>query len=349
MSAPRCRLVAALLALVLLACAGCGKAAGAEAPATPSPAATQTPAPTPAPTPSPSPTPEPTPTPTPTPAPLSARSFRNIAYDSLSGAQVLDLYLPEEGDGPFPLLIYVHGGGWVEGWRTERSFGAFRSLTKHGYAVATVDYRLAAEAPQPAAVIDVKTAVRWLRANAWDYALDPERFALAGISAGAHLALTAALTDGAEGMEDPERPFAGQSAAVRAVVAWYGWLDLPALKDYAVDWGRNTQYASYIRWALGLYMGDGTVYDSYEEDLRRAGPVGWVSPDMPAVLLQHGTGDVTSPVEQSERFYALAAAAAGDGRIELDVFPGWAHADKRFEKAENMERVRAFLDTWLAP
>ncbi|MEV4413153.1 alpha/beta hydrolase [Catellatospora sp. NPDC049609] len=129
----------------------------------------------------------------------------------------LDLHLPP-GDGPFPVLLWVHGGGWLEGSRvglpaTIAPHRFHQRFLDRGWAVADVDYRLALEAPYPAQLLDVQSAVRWLRLHARQLRLDPARFAALGESAGGHLAAMAGLAGTGE-------------TAIQAVVNWYGAVDL---------------------------------------------------------------------------------------------------------------------------
>ena len=113
-------------------------------------------------------------------------TYSNVAYASKSASQILDLWTPEGADEPVPLVIFVHGGGFVGGDKSmEDAYVA--PVIDAGYAAASLDYRLSGEAPFPAAVQDVKAAVRFLRANAVRYGLDPGRFAAWGESAGGYL------------------------------------------------------------------------------------------------------------------------------------------------------------------
>ena len=148
----------------------------------------------------------------------------------------LDLYLPPAG-APKPFVVYVHGGGWSGGSpRNSAAFegwpGVLASLAARGYVVASLDYRLSGEAPFPAAEQDVKAAIRWLRANAAKYGIDPQRGLIWGASAGGHLAALAATSCGVAALE-PEVGRGGRGRApapaesqpsdcVQAWVTWYG-------------------------------------------------------------------------------------------------------------------------------
>lgn len=147
---------------------------------------------------------------------------KDVAYASTSAAQKLDIYLPA-GNGPFPVVVVIHGGGFMVGDKANPALGD--ALLDAGYAVASVNYRLAAEAKYPAQIQDVKAAVRFLRANAAKYNLDPRRFAAFGQSAGGNLAATLGTSCGVAALEGAELGHADQSSCVQAVVDWFGPTD----------------------------------------------------------------------------------------------------------------------------
>lgn len=212
----------------------------------------------------------------------------------------LDLHVPA-GDGPHPVVLWIHGGGWFEGARDElpetiAPYGLHERLVARGYAVADVEYRLSLEAQYPAQLTDVQAAIRWLRHFAGDLRLDPGRFATFGESAGGHLAAMAGLlgTDG---------------TAIQAVVDWYGASDL----DF-----RDPNDA-YTTPALLL----GGPISGRRDFARWASPVHQAHAGAPPFLAVHGTGDTIAPFWQSER---LAEALRAHGvRCDLHPVPGAEH------------------------
>lgn len=279
--------------------------------------------------------------------PLAQREFHDLPYDTLSAAQTLDLFLPEEGEGPFPLVLFIHGGGWFSGHKSDGQERAWVRLRENGYAVASVNYRLSGEAAHPAGIIDCKTALRYLRANAAAYHLDTGRVAAAGDSSGGHYALMLALTAEDPAFEDLTRGYAEESAQVQCAVVWYPATDL-AETMRTVQAGEYTGFGASFAWDnIQRYVGK-TITDPADPTLVAASPVQYVSAEMPPVLLQHGDADSICPIDQSRRFLRMATAAAGEGRVALDVIPGAEHGDAVFETEENMARVRAFLDKYLA-
>ena len=117
------------------------------------------------------------------------RKFLDIPYASLSPAQKLDIYLPDEGEGPFPVIVWIHGGAFMGCDKADLQVLPAIEGLKRGYAVVSINYRLSGEARFPAPVYDAKAAVRWIRANAQRYHFDPGRIAAWGSSAGAYLAI----------------------------------------------------------------------------------------------------------------------------------------------------------------
>ena len=132
------------------------------------------------------------------------RMALDIPYGSDSPAQRLDLFWPEAGEGPFPTLVYVHGGGFAFGDKRDGNLEGYLKCLRRGWALAAVEYRLSGEALFPAAVLDCRSAVRFLKANAEQYRLDPARFASIGGSAGGNLAAML-------GMNVPNGVFPGQA------------------------------------------------------------------------------------------------------------------------------------------
>jgi acetyl esterase/lipase len=208
----------------------------------------------------------------------------------------LDLHLPPGADGPSPVVLWIHGGGWREGSRLElpesiAPFDFHGRLLARGYAVADVDYRLAFEAQYPAQLADVQAAIRWLRHYAEQLDIDPARFATLGESAGGHLASMAGLLG--EG-----------DTAIQAVVNWYGVADLTTIGD--------PQDATTLpAQLLGGPIGDRLDF------ARSASPVYRVHPDAPPFLNMHGKTDAIVPYAQSERF-TDALRAQG---IRCDLYP----------------------------
>lgn len=241
------------------------------------------------------------------PTPADVRQITDIEYGKAGDISLkLDLYLPREPRGLLPGLIFIHGGGWESGERQVYHYYTFKYAQK-GYAAATMSYRLSGVAPFPAAVHDVKGAVRWMRANAGEYGIDPDRIAVLGGSAGGHLSMMVGYTPGDPELEgDVGHP--GVSSAVQAVVNYYGPCDL------TTTLGQESRVARKFM---------GALYDENPDIYRQASPLFHLTADAPPTLIFHGTIDDIVPIEQSDR---LAARLAELGVPHVyEKFPGWPH------------------------
>jgi len=256
--------------------------------------------------------------------PDGVRGFPDIAYQTLTGYRPmkLDLFLPPArftSAGPRPWVMYIHGGGWVGGG--PRRSAAYQdwpkvlaSLAARGYVVTTVSYRFANEAPFPAAIQDVKAAIRWLKANAAKYNLDPDRGMTWGQSAGGHLAALAAVTCGVTALSPPASGANAQDDCVRGAVAWFGIYDFSTQSPNGPDGKPGPQ---------GTFLGC-TTGACTDEQFKRASPVYYVDAKDPPVFLMHGDKDVTVPLAQSQQFEAALKAAGVPTR--LVVVPGVGHS-----------------------
>ncbi len=259
----------------------------------------------------------------------------DVTYRTVDGRPLkLDIAIPP-GDGPFPALVFVHGGGWVSGNRGRYS-QAIRHAAGRGYVAATVSYRLsqmgAGETsidPFPAALQDVKSAIRFLRANAADYKLDPNRIGVVGDSAGGHLALMAGLTRPADGL-DGDGPADAPPSDVQAVANLFG----PS--DFETFAAKDGVTAILLRAVIGAKVGDRP--DLY----RRASPIRYVRRDAPPILTLHGTADVIVPVQQSQAFDAAVKQAGG--RHELVLLDGAGHGFRGPTAERAGDLIYAFFD-----
>ncbi|MEE9097792.1 alpha/beta hydrolase [Arthrobacter nitrophenolicus] len=252
-------------------------------------------------------------------------------------ALLLDLYLPAEdseaaGQGSRPAVVHFHGGGWRTGERSSLGpvvdslgLSPIEQLAKAGFVVASADYRLTDAATFPAQLLDARTAVRWLRAHAADYAVDPERIYAWGDSAGGHLAALVGLTSGAREFGEPNDDGPGGHDHVAAVVAWYPPTDLEKMGGQARPdaVARADDAGSREALLLGAQPADAP------DKAKAASPVTYVHAGAPPFLLIHGTTDRFVPVAQSTR---LAAALEGAGAaVELllltDADHMWATPD----------------------
>jgi acetyl esterase/lipase len=237
------------------------------------------------------------------PLPPGVKSLKDLEYGKASGrAMLLDLYLPEKGDKPLPLIIWIHGGAWMAGSKDGPS-PALR-FTANGYAVAQVGYRLSQEAKFPAQIYDCKAAVRWLRANAAKYHLDPNKFIAWGSSAGGHLVALLGTSGGGAELEGNVNDLK-ESSRVQAVVDWFGPTDFLHIGDAESDihhTGPDSPESKLI---------GGPLLEN-KDKAAKASPITYVSKDAPPFLIMHGDRDRTVPFNQSELLYAALKKAGVD-------------------------------------
>jgi acetyl esterase/lipase len=238
---------------------------------------------------------------------------REVEFSRPAGVPLhLDLYMPRQAKGRMPGLILLHSGGWRDG--TRQDYQSYASaFADQGYVAATVDYRLAPRDPFPAALQDVKHAIRWMRRNADKYQIDPARLGIIGSSAGGHLALLAAYTAGNRDLEKNSDSIDPTSDEVQAVVEIYGPTDL------TVD---PATVPPMVARCVTDFLGASAFV---APDLcRKASPLTYVSAAAPPTLIIHGTLDDIVPISQAD---ALARRLA-ELRVPYvyDRIDGWPHA-----------------------
>ncbi len=242
------------------------------------------------------------------PLPDDVELIEGIEYGKAGEKSLeLDIYHPKNLNKKVPALIFIHGGGWKQGKRSDYRYYCQR-FAHRGYVVASVSYRLVQEAPFPAAVHDVKCAVRWMRANAGKYNVDPDKLAVLGGSAGGHLSMMVGYSSDVPELEgnggNPQ-----VSSRVQAVVNFYGPTDL------------TTEYARNHEIVRGFFAKK--PYEELPEQYKLASPLAHVTADDPPTLIFQGTIDELVPVEQAD---VLARKLQEQGiPYVYDRLAGWPH------------------------
>ncbi len=262
------------------------------------------------------------------------RVMRDVTYSTIDGVNLkMDIYYPQTDSSSYPVVMYVHGGGWTSG---SKSSGAgmrdVPTLLDHGYAVASIDYRLAPRWKFPAQIEDVKCAVRYLRVNAEELKIDPDHIGTYGGSVGGHLVTL--LGTSSDDLFGGDCPWPG-SARVQAVVDMFGSADF-SLFDFSGF--------SVAERVFG-------VSESSDPIFTQASPVTWVSPDDPPFLILHGDKDTIVPLSQSQSLYDHLQAAGVP--VELVVVKNAGHGFKptggRIDpsRSDISEMIASFFDRWL--
>jgi acetyl esterase/lipase len=272
------------------------------------------------------------------------RKFLDIAYAPVSNAQKLDVYLPGEGEGPFPVIVAIHGGAFMGCDKGDLQLTPMLEGLKRGFAVVSINYRMSGEAKFPALVKDAKAAVRWIRGNAAKYGFDLDCIIAWGGSAGGYLSSMLAVSADNLSLEDPNLGNAGYSSRVQAAVVWYGPTNFLKMDDQLAESGltgpeefRHNNPNS----PESLLLGE--LITRIPDLVKSANPETYIGRNIPPMLLQHGRKDPVVPVQQSMDFYEKLKKRCGDDRVILEVFEGAEHADPAFETPENVDRIFRFL------
>ena len=260
--------------------------------------------------------------------PAGVKVERDIVYQRVGDkALLLDLYRPESSKAKLPVIVWVHGGGWKNGSKN-RCPAVW--LASHGYAIASINYRLTHEAQWPAQIDDCRAAVRWLRRHANDRQLDEASIAAWGSSAGGHLvALMGTLAPAADKKV---------SSRVQAVCDWFGPTDLLTMPPNNVGNGRTEQDVANSNGAKLL----GATVREIPELAKRASAFYQVSKGDPPFLIMHGDKDPGVPISQSERLHKRLLSHGVDST--LHVVKGAGHGGKQFQTPEVRDAIRRFFD-----
>lgn len=255
---------------------------------------------------------------------------KDIEFASVDGHRLkLDLYLPAESNQA-PLVVWIHGGGWRGGSKNNCPVSW---LTDDGYAVASISYRLTDKAIFPAQIHDCKAAVRWLRANAAEFGYRTDRIAVAGSSAGGHLAALMGTSGGVKELEGTVGGNLDQSSRVDAVIDFYG------ATDFVLRSKTQPHRANKKGSVVYLLLGGGA--DQKVELAKQASAAFHVTKDDPPFLVFHGDNDRTVLPDQSERIRDVYTKAGLS--IDLHVLKGSGHGGDEFYTGERRDIIRAFL------
>jgi acetyl esterase/lipase len=274
--------------------------------------------------------------------------FLDIPYASLSPAQRLDIYLPDQEGSLYPVILSIHGGAFMGCDKSDAQVMPMLEGLKRGYAVVALNYRLSWQAQFPALVHDVKAAVRWVRANARKYHFDPQRIAAWGGSAGGYLSSMLGTSTGIPDLEDLSLGNPDQPCNVQAVVDWFGPTNFLKMDEQLAASGwlpppgfRHSEANSPESLLLGEKITE------IPELVAAANPESYIRSSAPPFLMQHGTKDPVVPVQQSIEFATKLKSVLGEDRVILELLEGAEHGDERFETPENVTRVLDFLDVHL--
>ena len=262
-----------------------------------------------------------------------------IRYAAVDGHELLlDLYMPRGEIAP-QLLVYVHGGAWRRGSRRANPIHTLANyFGAHGYAIASLDFRLSSQAMFPAQIYDIKAALRYLRANAEDYGYDANRLAILGSSSGGHLVAMMGVSNGNILLEGVVGDHLDQSSDVQAVVSYYGASNLNTILQQSTPFGLQVREP-----ALELLIGG--LPDESNELAKLASPVLHVDQFSAPLLMLHGDQDPQMPINQSHELHG--AYKENYLPVHLEVLHGAAHGGEVFYDDRSNALVREFLEQQL--
>ena len=273
------------------------------------------------------------------------RKFLDVPYAPLSPAQKLDIYLPDEGDGPFPIIVSIHGGAFMGCDKADMQVMPMLEGLKRGYAVVAINYRLSGEAKFPALVQDAKAAIRWIRANALRYGFDPNRIAAWGGSAGGYQATMLGVSAHVRELQGFGLGNSDQPCNVQAVVDWFGPTNFLKMDEYLIERGLRPpagQEHSAADSPESLLLGQKIT--EVPERVKAANPETYITADAPPFFIQHGVQDPVVPVQMSIYLAAKLEQAIGKDKVRLELLEGAGHGDPQFEAPENVRKVLDWLD-----
>jgi acetyl esterase/lipase len=274
--------------------------------------------------------------------PSSATTYTNVVYASTSNAQKMDIYLPA-GEGPFPVVVFIHGGAFLMGDKSMEASNA-AVLVGKGYAAVSINYRLSGEAKFPAQIQDCKAAIRFLRANATKYKLNPDKIASWGASAGGNLSALLGTSGGVAELEGSELGNSTFSSKVLASVDWFGPINFLTMdaEASALGFTITTNSASSPESSLM-----GAAIQTIPAQVAKANPTTYISADDAAFFIQVGDADRNIPYSQSENFYDDLVPVLGATNASFELLAGAGHGGTQFTSSANMDKVVAFLDKYM--
>jgi acetyl esterase/lipase len=260
----------------------------------------------------------------------------NLEYARIGDLALrLDLRIPKAARPP--IIIYVHGGAWRAGSKSDLPIV---KLLDHGFAIASVDYRLSTQAPFPAQIHDIKAAIRFVRAKADQWNIDAKRIAIVGSSAGGHLAALTGLSNGHAELEGTVGSHLDQSSQVDAIVSFYGASNLQSILSQSTEFGLSARVP-----ALKLLLGE--LPDQAPALAKLASPIAHLDTKDPPLLMIHGDADPQMPLAQSEELHQ--ACKTREIASKLIILPGAKHGGDEFYNHEHLLLVAEFIKQHLSP
>ena len=276
------------------------------------------------------------------------QQWHDIAY--MDGERhTLDVYLPNEGQGPFPVIVDIYGGGLIFGDKSSHKLEPALRLLDKGYAVVSVDYSLIHQKDFPFQIYEIKAALRFLRAHADEYQLDMNRVALMGESSGAHLAVMTGVT---ASVDELQNPFMGdnnnQPETVNAIIAMYGPYEFDQFVDQFNESGVTPKYAETgTAESFEGQMFNQQAPKDVPQRVKMYSPRMYFNAEMPPILAFAGTADAVVPYQQTVNMINGAREFVSEDKAVLHLVEGTGHGPADYMSPEFTDKKAAFLAKWL--
>lgn len=266
----------------------------------------------------------------------------DVQYSPVSQTCKMDIFLPE-GEGPFPVIISIHGGAFKKcDKRDEEMILDMLHGLKKGYAVVGVNYRLSGEARFPEPVKDIKQAIRYLKDHSEEYHLDQNRIVVWGGSAGGYFTLMAGMIDCYDEFDDTYS--SETNTKIQGLVAWFPPVNFVNMDKQLEASGllKKDPDHSADDSPESLFVGESIAKNGVM--VQKANPETYIHKDVCPMLIQHGRIDCVVPYQQSRDFADKVKAMCGHDRVIYEIIEEANHGDPKFSTEENLKKVYAFID-----
>ncbi|NJN33025.1 MAG: alpha/beta hydrolase [Saprospiraceae bacterium] len=276
------------------------------------------------------------------PGTTEAQTVKDVAYATTSSAQKMDIYVPS-GAGPFPAVVLIHGGAFKAGDKAMEATNAAK-LVANGYVAISINYRLSGEAVFPAAIHDCKAAVRFIRANASTYRINPNKIGTWGASAGGHLSAMLGTSGGDSYLEGSQGANLTTSSTVQASIDWFGPINFSTMVAEGLALGFASTYNVNNE---TQYLGVDANAPANIAIVNKSNPTTYIDANDPPFWIQVGSADPLIPYTQSFNFYNSLKTVLGDSKVGYELIGGAGHGGAQFSTDANLTKAITFLDSKL--
>jgi len=275
------------------------------------------------------------------------KKWLNVKYSYTPDLDMLDIYAPNNLEGPFPVVICVSGGGWYFGNKSLINLKyMFKSCLERGYIFASMACTSSRIKKFPFQIFQIKTVIRYLRANCEKYNIDPTKIALWSSSSGAHLSLLTAFTCGDDYFDNPILGYEEYDTSIQAIIDIYGPTQLDLLEEHLKTLHLEvSDVYKTIDSPEGFFLGNDLR--NIPEVVKLASPITHIKKNCPPILIQHGTRDLCVPIIQSYNLVAELLRKVDNSKVEYEWYDGFEHSEKFFKDVDNCLHILDFLDKHL--